>query len=68
MDIWNNYLQQRQADKEAKELDAYKRNMEGKNFKQLTLQQQNWIYNNNRQVYMNLINEELENYVVPENL
>ena len=49
-----NYLQKQ---KEKEQFQQFKQNMIGKTKKQLKIAQLNWIYQNNRLVYENLISD-----------
>ena len=55
-----NYLQKQ---KEKEQFQQFKQNMIGKTKKQLKIAQLNWIYQNNRLVYENLISD--AEYVIP---
>ena len=55
-----NYLQKQ---KEKEQFQQFKKNMIGKTKKQLKIAELNWIYQNNRLVYENLISD--AEYVVP---
>lgn len=58
------YKKNKQKEREQKELKEFKERMIGKSFKELGLKEQNWLYQNHRLVYENLITD--RSYQVPK--
>ena len=58
------YKRNLQKEREQKELQEFKDRMIGKTYKELGLKEQNWLYQNHRLVYENLITD--RSYQVPK--
>ena len=58
------YKKNKQKEKEQKELKEFKERMVGKTFSKLSLKEQNWLYQNHRLIYENLLTD--RSYEVPK--